>query len=122
MGGNEESEDTFSGVHLMTDLLLDCKGSQFKSPPSLFHAKPLKLSNLIFFTLIITAAVTKADAGAITGATVTNYASRLQLKHLHLRFLEFLFSFHNFENLKGLIMLLKLKNFCCSVILLIRPS
>jgi hypothetical protein len=54
MGGNELSEDIFSGVHLTTDLLLDCKGSQFKSPPSLFHAKPLKLSNLEYFIIAST--------------------------------------------------------------------
>ena len=96
MGGNEQSEDTFSGVHLTTDLLLDCKGSQFKSPPSLFHAKPLKISNLkratpMPITMIITAAVT---------GTRADHVSWLQLNHLHLRLLEFLFYFHCFLILK----------------------
>jgi hypothetical protein len=30
----------------MTDLLLDCKGSQFKSSPSIFRSKTLYLNNL----------------------------------------------------------------------------
>jgi hypothetical protein len=94
MGGNEQSEDTFSGVHLMTDLLLDCKSSQFKSPPSLFHAKPLKLSNLI----ITTSAALKI--AHFWGATAADHASWLQLNHLHLRLLEFLFYFHCFLILK----------------------
>ena len=42
----ELGEDIFSGVHRMTDLLLDCKGSQFKSSPSIFCSKTLYLSNL----------------------------------------------------------------------------
>ena len=42
----ELSEDVFSGVHRMTDLLLDCKSSQFKSSPSIFCSKTLYLSNL----------------------------------------------------------------------------
>ena len=42
----ELSEDIFSGVHRMTDLLLNCKGSQFKSSPSIFRSKTLYLSNL----------------------------------------------------------------------------
>jgi len=42
----ELSEDIFSGVHRMTDLLLDCKDSQFKSSPSIFCSKTLYLSNL----------------------------------------------------------------------------
>ena len=42
----ELSEDIFSGVHRMTDLLLDCKGSQFKSSPSIFRSKTLYLNNL----------------------------------------------------------------------------
>ena len=42
----ELSEDIFSGVHRMTDLLLDCKGSQFKSSPSIFSLKTLYLNNL----------------------------------------------------------------------------
>ena len=42
----ELSEDIFSGVHRMTDLLLDCKSSQFKSSPSIFCSKTLYLSNL----------------------------------------------------------------------------
>ena len=42
----ELSEDIFSSVHRMTDLLLDCKGSQFKSSPSIFRSKTLYLSNL----------------------------------------------------------------------------
>ena len=42
----ELSEDLFSDVHRMTDLLLDCKGSQFKSSPSIFCSKTLYLSNL----------------------------------------------------------------------------
>lgn len=40
------SEYIFSGVHRMTDLLLDCKDSQFKSSPSIFRSKSLYLSNL----------------------------------------------------------------------------
>ena len=40
------SEDIFSGVHRITDLLLNCKGSQFKSSPSFFRSKTLYLSNL----------------------------------------------------------------------------
>ena len=39
-------EDIFSGVHRMTDLLLDCKGSQFKSSPSILRSKSLYLNNL----------------------------------------------------------------------------
>jgi hypothetical protein len=39
-------EDIFSGVHRMTDLLLNCKGSQFKSSLSNFCSKTLYLSNL----------------------------------------------------------------------------
>ena len=39
-------EDIFSGVHRMTDLLLECKGCQFKSSRSIFHSKTLYLSNL----------------------------------------------------------------------------
>ena len=50
----ELSEDIFSGVHRMTDLLLDCKSSQFKSSPSIFCSITLYLSNLqtspIFFS------------------------------------------------------------------------
>ena len=42
----ELSKDIFSGVHRMTDLLLDCKSSQFKSSPSIFCSKTLYLSNL----------------------------------------------------------------------------
>ena len=45
----ELSEDIFSGVHRMTDLLWDCKGSQFKSSPSFFRSKTLYLSNLQTF-------------------------------------------------------------------------
>ena len=45
----ELSEDIFSGVHRMTDLLLDCKGSQFKSSPSIFRSKTLYLNNLQTF-------------------------------------------------------------------------
>ena len=48
----ELSEYIFSGVHRMTDLLLDCKGSQFKSSPSNFCSKTLYLSNLQTFPLI----------------------------------------------------------------------
>jgi hypothetical protein len=39
-------ENIFSGVHRMTDLLLNCKGSQFKSSPSIFRSKDLYLNNL----------------------------------------------------------------------------
>ena len=42
----ELGEDIFSDVHRMTDLLLDFKGSQFKSSPSIFRSKTLYLSNL----------------------------------------------------------------------------
>ena len=42
----ELGEYIFSGVHRMTDLLLDCKGSQFKSSPSIFRPKILYLNNL----------------------------------------------------------------------------
>ena len=42
----ELSKDIFSGVHRMTDLLLDCKSSQFKSSPSIFCSKTLYLSIL----------------------------------------------------------------------------
>ena len=42
----ELSEDIFSGVHRMANLLLDCKGSQFKSSSSIFRSKTLYLSNL----------------------------------------------------------------------------
>ena len=45
----ELSEDIFSGVHRMTDLLWDCKGSQFKSSPPFFRSKTLCLSNLQTF-------------------------------------------------------------------------
>jgi len=47
----ELSEDIFSGVHRMTDLLLDCKGSQFKSSPSILRSKTLYLNNLQTFPL-----------------------------------------------------------------------
>ena len=39
-------EDIFSGVHRMTDLHLNYKGSQFKSSPSIFRSKTLYLNNL----------------------------------------------------------------------------
>ena len=42
----ELGEYIFSGVHRMTDLLLDCKNIQFKSSPSNFCSKTLYLSNL----------------------------------------------------------------------------
>ena len=42
----ELGENIFSGVHRMTDLLLNCKGSQFKSSPSIFRSKTLYLNNL----------------------------------------------------------------------------
>ena len=42
----ELGENIFSGVHRMTDLLLNCKGSQFKSSPSIFRSKDLYLNNL----------------------------------------------------------------------------
>jgi hypothetical protein len=42
----ELGEDIFSGVHRMTDLLLNSKGSQFKSSPSISHSKTLYLSDL----------------------------------------------------------------------------
>ena len=42
----ELGEDIFSGVHRMTDLLWDCKGSQFKSSLSISRPKTLYLSNL----------------------------------------------------------------------------
>ena len=45
----ELSEDIFSGVHRMTDLLWDCKGSQFKSSPPFFRSKTLYLNNLQTF-------------------------------------------------------------------------
>jgi hypothetical protein len=48
----ELSEDIFSGVHRMTDLLLDCKGSQFKSSPSIFRSKTLYFNNLQTIPLI----------------------------------------------------------------------
>ncbi len=40
------SEDIFSCVHRMTDFLLNFKGSQFKSSPSIFRSKALYLNNL----------------------------------------------------------------------------
>lgn len=48
----ELSEYIFPGVHRMTDLLLECKGSQFKSSSSIFRSKSLYLSNLQTFLLI----------------------------------------------------------------------
>ena len=41
----ELSEDIFSGVHRMTDLLLDCKGGQFNWSPSILRSKA-KFQNL----------------------------------------------------------------------------
>ena len=47
----ELSEDIFSGVHRMTDLLLDSIGGQFKSSPSVLLSKTLNLNDLQTFSL-----------------------------------------------------------------------